>query len=191
MPVNGFFLTGNIGSPGSVVFTITTGNGIGAFNGAYVTLQGFTLTATGTASGINSNTGYGIYASSSWINIFNCVIGSCGTAQLNSAVGGTIDIGVNAITLTGTTPVAINANYNALIWCVGSTITVTGLTVSSSFAAAILCGIIAIQAATFVGSATGTRYSATTNGVINTNGGGATFLPGSVAGSTANGGQYV
>lgn len=44
--------------------------------------------------------------------------------------------------------------------------------------------------ATFSGSATGTRYAVLLNGVIYTNGGGANFLPGNVAGSTATGGQY-
>jgi hypothetical protein len=41
------------------------------------------------------------------------------------------------------------------------------------------------------GSVTGTRYSATENGVIFTNGGGATYLPGNAAGTTATGGQYI
>ena len=38
---------------------------------------------------------------------------------------------------------------------------------------------------------TGTRYSVTNNGVVFTNGGGATYLPGNAAGSSANGGQYL
>lgn len=41
------------------------------------------------------------------------------------------------------------------------------------------------------GSATGTRYSASLNGIINTNGGGANHFPGDVAGVTATGGQYA
>lgn len=41
------------------------------------------------------------------------------------------------------------------------------------------------------GTATGKRYNAVLNGVINTFGGGATFIPGDVAGTTATGGQYV
>ena len=44
---------------------------------------------------------------------------------------------------------------------------------------------------TWSGSATGKRYDATDNGVITTFGGGATYIPGSVAGTTASGGQYV
>lgn len=44
---------------------------------------------------------------------------------------------------------------------------------------------------TFSGTgATGQRYSATLNGVINTNGGGANYFPGNAAGTTATGGQY-
>lgn len=39
--------------------------------------------------------------------------------------------------------------------------------------------------------ATGVRYSATLNGVINTGGAGAGFFPGSSSGSTATGGQYA
>lgn len=39
-------------------------------------------------------------------------------------------------------------------------------------------------------NATGPRYFSDSNSVIDTNGGGASFLPGSTAGSTANGGYY-
>lgn len=41
------------------------------------------------------------------------------------------------------------------------------------------------------GTATGKRYEVTGNGFMETYGGGASFLPGSVAGTTATGGQYV
>lgn len=41
------------------------------------------------------------------------------------------------------------------------------------------------------GVCTGRRYIAELNGIISTNGGGANFLPGTVAGTTATGGQYV
>ncbi|KAB2768631.1 phage tail-collar fiber domain-containing protein [Brucella anthropi] len=41
------------------------------------------------------------------------------------------------------------------------------------------------------GTATGPRYSVSTNGVINTRGSGANFFPGTTAGVTSTGGQYV
>ena len=50
-------------------------------------------------------------------------------------------------------------------------------------------GDIACAGMTVNGSATGQRYSATLNGVIDTAGGGATELRGSVAGAAATGGQ--
>jgi hypothetical protein len=44
---------------------------------------------------------------------------------------------------------------------------------------------------TYSGSATGPRYSSTQNAIINTFGGGASYFPGNVAGSTATGGLYL
>lgn len=43
----------------------------------------------------------------------------------------------------------------------------------------------------FGGTATGTRYSVTTNSLINTYGAGSSFLPGSISGTTASGGEYI
>ncbi len=51
--------------------------------------------------------------------------------------------------------------------------------------------VVAAQNATFSGAATGQRYAANTNSVINTGGGGPTFLPGSINGAVTNGGVYV
>jgi hypothetical protein len=44
---------------------------------------------------------------------------------------------------------------------------------------------------TITGTVAGKRYSATLNGTINTQGGGANFFPGDVAGTMATGGQYA
>jgi hypothetical protein len=70
------------------------------------------------------------------------------------------------------------------------------ITVSSSSAAAQDDGSIGVPtplSPTFVnpGNVTGTRFSATTNGVINTSGNGINYFPGTVAGGTSSGGQYV
>jgi hypothetical protein len=72
------------------------------------------------------------------------------------------------------------------------TVTITGTPAfSQSYALADDVSLIRAVGMTFSGSATGVRYSVTVNGVINTNGGGASYLPGNSAGSTATGGQYV
>lgn len=73
----------------------------------------------------------------------------------------------------------------------GQTITVSGTPAfSSAFAFASFTGGLSGSGITFSGGATGKRYNATLNGVIWTNGGGANYFPGDVAGSTATGGQY-
>jgi len=48
-----------------------------------------------------------------------------------------------------------------------------------------------VTASTYSGTSTGKRYSVNGNSVLSTNGGGATFLPGDVAGTTSTGGQYL
>lgn len=75
------------------------------------------------------------------------------------------------------------------------TVTLTGTPAfSSGFIAAINGGAVqspVTSSNVFTGAATGPRYSANTNGVINTFGGGATYFPGNAGGSTATGGQYA
>lgn len=69
-------------------------------------------------------------------------------------------------------------------------ITVSGTPAINIFAVAQIGGILDASATTYSGAATGTRYLAQLNGVIWTNGGGATFFPGNAGGSTATGGVY-
>lgn len=64
---------------------------------------------------------------------------------------------------------------------------------SDSFAKAELGGVINATGNTFTNGTflSGTRYAARSNGVINTNGGGANYFPGTSAGSALTGGQYI
>ena len=73
----------------------------------------------------------------------------------------------------------------------GRTFTLTGTPAFTQFAAARNCGTVALSNPTISGSATGSRYIAETNGVINTFGKAASFLPGSAAGTTPSGGIYA
>lgn len=81
---------------------------------------------------------------------------------------------------------------NGVISASGLTITLTGTPpFSAAFAYATSMGNLSVFGNTFVGAATGKRYHADSNAVIFTDGGGANYLPGNVAGETASGGQYV
>lgn len=73
----------------------------------------------------------------------------------------------------------------------GTSVTLTG-TPAFAGAFAYATGLGQIRSTgTFTGSATGQRYLADTNGVIDANGNGVNYFPGDVAGATATGGQYV
>ena len=73
----------------------------------------------------------------------------------------------------------------------GVTVTITGTPgFSGAFAEADDLGFVNYNGPIFSGAATGKRYGATLNGVIDTNGAGATYFPGNVGGTTATGGQY-
>lgn len=76
-----------------------------------------------------------------------------------------------------------------------STITLTGTpSFTTAFGRATEAATLTVAGygpVTFSGAATGFRYSVTLNGVIETYGAGATYFPGSSAGTSATGGQYA
>ena len=71
------------------------------------------------------------------------------------------------------------------------TFTLTGTPAFTQFAAASNGGAVALSNPTISGSATGSRYIAETNGVINTYGKATTYLPGSTVGTNPTGGIYA
>ena len=74
------------------------------------------------------------------------------------------------------------------------TVTLSGSPVfSAGFAVSSSGGLIIVNPLVFSGSAGATtpRYGCSANGVITTNGAGASYIPGTSAGSTQTGGQYV
>lgn len=73
----------------------------------------------------------------------------------------------------------------------GRTFTLTGTPAFTQFIAARNSGTVSLLNPVIVGSATGSRYIAETNGVINTFGKATTFLPGSATGSNPSGGIYA
>ena len=84
------------------------------------------------------------------------------------------------------------ASSGGVIYCQSATWTASGTAVqSAAFALTSVCGLIYAFANTSSGTFTGPRYNASLNGVIQSNGGGASYFPGNSAGSTATGGQYA
>ncbi|MXN54010.1 DUF2793 domain-containing protein [Shinella sp. AETb1-6] len=94
-------------------------------------------------------------------------------------------------TITGGARRHMNIGGGGSLSGTGRTFTLTGTPAFTQFAATSHCGTIALSSAIVVGSATGSRYIADTNGVINTFGKATTFLPGSTAGTNPAGGIYA
>lgn len=89
----------------------------------------------------------------------------------------------------------VRATHNGIVqWNSGVAITVT-LTGTPAFTNAFVwadgLGYVVIANVTFSGSATGKRYDLTGNSVVNTFGGSTSLFPGSTAGTTGSGGQYI
>lgn len=182
-------IQGNVGTPANVIISAPASNCVTASFGSQVTLTGVTLTATGSGqvgNAVLSANGAIVYIGAS------VVFGACGQYHLYTEDQGLI-AGASAYTISGNA-VAHWASDAGTTNLSGITITLTGSPVfSGTFAIASNAGRIKCPGNTFSGSAGAVtvRYSAVSNGVINTGGGGATYIPGTSAGSVATGGQYI
>jgi hypothetical protein len=181
-------LVGNAATPGSVVVCgLTQTPTVKVSNGAALTLTDMEL--RGHATGLAL-----LYvASHSRCEFGNITFGAGNPAHYHIQAEAAC-----AVTAAGNYKIAASAGCHVCS-SNGSSVTLSGRTVtlvgslafSWMFAASQALAYIAASGMTFVGSATGPRYSASTNGVINTNGGGANYFPGNSAGSTTTGGQYL
>jgi hypothetical protein len=159
--------------------------------GCSVLVSGMTLTTTATGgNGILTNYGGSVqYAAMAF--------GSCGVNAAHlQALGGSIGtIGVSGL------PYRITGGAGAHYWTQGGQFSVsnTSITLSGNpsfslgFCLALVMGAFYIDSTstTFTGTAVGRRYNADSNSLIDTVGGGTSFLPGNSAGTTTNGGVYM
>jgi len=122
----------------------------------------------------------------------NLNFGSCGGYHIYAGVNCSVS-STGPYTISGGAPCHF-AIFSSKIVLAASTITVTGTPAFSvAFVYAQDCGILNANSGSgvaFSGAATGSRYNIQYNSAVDTNGGGATFLPGSSAGTTSTGGQY-
>lgn len=160
-----------------------TSYGFTAAGGAAFTIQNLKIITSGIAvhaqNGGLINLGSGIDFGASTSAHMRCDLGG----QIKNNYGSTY-------TISGGAAYHVYAN-GGLVILSGCTITVTGTPAFSFFAYITVGASFNAFGHTYTGAATGTRYSVALNGVINTFGGGASYFPGSVAGSTATGGQYA
>jgi len=179
---------GNTTTPANCIISTTSQDAILAQQGAIFNVGGFKVQTTTSGRGIQANTN----AEITLTNAMN--IGACANEQMYAPTSGLIVYAAN-YTISGSAPYHWSATTGGEITFGNAvTITLTGTPAfSSSFAFSNALGIISSPSGgiTFSGAATGVRYVAQLNGIISVTGGGASYLPGNSAGSTATGGQYA
>lgn len=180
-------IAGDTTTPSNVHINVTGAAAISVDGaGCRLFVEGVKLTATSGIAQLYAKNG-GFIRTTGKNEFGACNAGHRMCADLNSVIEA-----IAPEVISGT---AAGAHYLAgtggAIFCQSATWTASGTAAQAAFANAGVCGAIYGFANSASGTFAGARYSATLNGVIQTNGGGANYFPGSSAGSTATGGQYA
>jgi len=181
-------IKGNAGTPANVVFS-------GA--GAFFTLGLNQTTTSGVAMTIKdlkfSGSNYGFIVSGAALNFGNINFGAMFFEHIHAQHNAWVFAESNYAVSGGAGVGHVAAATNSIVALHGRTITFSNSPGIFTFATAIGGAGLYMGGMTFTngGTVTGIRYTITTNAFIDTVGGGASYIPGSVAGSTASGGQYV
>lgn len=175
-------IQGNSGTPANVLISVTSANAFEATGLSSVwRIKDLKITTT--------TAGNCIYAiGGSVIEFGNIDFGASATAHIRADTGGLIRA-ISNYSITGAATYHYLAQSNGVINVLSLTITLTG---TPAITYTVLSEAhVDVRYNTYSGSSTGTRYLVRKNGVVNTDGASSTYLPGSIAGSTATGGQYV
>ncbi len=179
-----FTLQGNVGTPANSIISATSAGAITGTDAGSWSVNGFRLQTTTSGSGLLA---FGRTSIKFQAIDFGTV---AGPHHMNAEGGGRI-IASGGWSISGNSTFShMTSSNGGYIEAYSKTITLSGTRAFSTFAFATNASINS-GSLTFSGSATGTRYQATLNGVILTNGGGGSYFPGSLAGSVATGGQYM
>lgn len=166
----------NVTLAGGGTAGITGSSVIGTYD-----LRGFTITGTNVS----------ISLTDAFLYFRSLVFAGTGAAHIYLLAGAFI-IAEGNYEITGSATRHLWAANSAYVQIVSKTITLTGTPAfSGNFITSSALSSVLINGNTFSGSATGTRYAVTLNGVINTGGGGASYFPGDSAGAASTGGQYA
>ncbi|UEM11978.1 hypothetical protein J4G43_047315 [Bradyrhizobium barranii subsp. barranii] len=184
-------VTGNVANPQNVVVTGQNTHACIVSGVNTLTCEGITVATTNNAAGPG-----GGFIATNGATLFtnNTRSGYC-TGAVFEAYQANVNIGVH--TFTGNCGEMYWSFLNGLIsWNDGTTQTIANpITVGSACAYATQGGAISVPPSRFTinnpGNVTGAKYYAGMNGTIGTSGGGVNFFPGTVAGTTQTGGQYV
>lgn len=179
-------LRGDTATPANCIISTTGASCITCSSNGRISVEGFEFRTTTSGSALDVSTGGLITVSG------NVIFGAVAVNHIRAIQYGSILLGSVNYTVNGSAQRHFSASPAGYINIFSATVTLTGTPAfSGAFAFADRLGFITNTNVTYTGGATGARYIANSNAVINTNGGGANFFPGSIAGSTATGGQYL
>lgn len=198
-PINGsgtVVINGDALNPANtIIFNSTGGSAINAAATIGYDIENVLLES---ATNTFSDPGAGIWTQGANISLINVYYGSCSGAYIY-AVGGTVNLFGNIVISGGVAgnSSAIGGGFTVLS---GASISVgpalVAITINTPVTVVYFIYAqqnsntnILYSSLTGSGNVTGTRYRALLNAVINTNGGGAGYYPGT-GGSTASGAQY-
>jgi hypothetical protein len=196
-----------VGNPSTPTSCSINGNstGLSCIKGNNVgnhTFNGFQLFTSGTPVSGDSVSAINILGGASNVTMENISFGACGGSHISVGTGALILLGGN-ITLTGgcsgnpTQPGCHIFSNNGQIGVLPTSQPAYNVTAAIAFAGATIEAVnlsyVNFTYSSFSNGAniSGVRYFVINNSVINTNGGGGSYIPGTVAGTAANGGQYV
>jgi hypothetical protein len=152
---------------------------------AIFTISGFKYTSTGSGgSGIFHN-GSGL------LQVGAAEFGACTAAHYYLNGAGAQTVGYFANTITGAATYHVANLAPGAYFFQGAATTLSGTLSFSTFALGSHLSYSGFGGGYSGGTISGIRYQADTNAVINTNGGGANYFPGTVAGAVGTGGQYI
>lgn len=180
-------LQGDTTTPGNTILRATGADAIfsSVVLPGLVTLDSLEVGTTTSGSALN-------VTAPGTIQFQNVRWASCAAVHLTASGGGAFINGIGNYSIVGGAAFYhAFAVHGGFIQTNNKMITLSGAPAFATFAVASDRGGIEMVGGTFSGSATGSRYNASTNGVISSGGGGASYFPGSSAGSTATGGQYA
>lgn len=177
-------IIGNPAAPGNVEVAVTGAN---AFlvdaAGAKVRLEGVKISGD---VGVWARYGAAVFLTGK--NAF----GACSFRHIGADNGAFVEMLGGEIAIEGAAPHHLYADAGGHIFYALGTTTISGSPAFPfGFAYAQSAGLVTSYGMTWSGSATGPRYQAMLNGVINANASGPDYFPGDSAGVLASGGQYV
>lgn len=179
-------IRGNSSTPTNVTLT-TTSTDCFRFNAAFPTPIIIRDMQLGTVS-----SGYGVRLLAACnVSILNLVFGVCVGPHMSAEACAAQIVAISNYSITGGSNYHIQAVLGGQIILDGRTVTIIGTPPFAAFALVAKVGYVSARSMTFSGVAAGQRYSVASGGIIDTNTGNTSYLPGTTSGGATAPGYYL